>query len=124
MVSTALAQNDAKGWQTGWQKGWHTLNNSVNGAALLAETAVDALCHIDIIARGPPAAIHTLLGFDCDGLRWANGFAELACNAALLACWVPSQGVLATEAGGDGTLFEGVEDGVSSRPSEPAHEGL
>jgi hypothetical protein len=77
----------------------HTLYNRVNWAALLAETAVDALGHIDIVASGPPAAVHTLLGLDCDGLCRTDGFAELASNAALLACGVPSESVFASEAG-------------------------
>ena len=77
----------------------HTLNNGINRAGLLAETAVDALCHIDVVACGPPAAVHTLLGLNCDGLRRADGLAELASNAALLACGVPSESVFASEAG-------------------------
>lgn len=97
-----------------------TLDNGVNRARLLAETAVDALCHVNVVARCPPAAVHALLGLDCDGLRRADGLAELAGNAALLAGGVPSQGVLATEAGGNGALLEGVEDGVSGPWSEPA----
>ena len=104
--------------------GEHTLDNGINRARLLAETAVDALCHIDIVACGPPAAVHTLLGLDCDSLRRADSFAELASNAALLASRVPSQGVLATEAGGDGALLEGVKDGVSNQSSETAFRAL
>merc|ERR1712137_1421928 len=89
-----------------------TLNNSIDGARLLAETAVDALGHIDIVASGPPAAVHTLLSLDSDSLRRADGFTELAGNAALLASRVPPQGVLTAEAGRNGTLLEGVENGV------------
>jgi hypothetical protein len=76
-----------------------TLNDSIYRTALLAQTAVDALRHINIVACGPPATVHALLGFDCDGLGRADGFAELAGNAALFSGWVPSQGVLASEAG-------------------------
>lgn len=101
-----------------------TLDNGIDGARLLAETAVDALCHIDIIAGGPPAAVHTLLSLNGNSLRRADGFAKLAGNAALLASWVPPQGVLATEAGGNGALLEGVEDGVSNGPSEAAFQAL
>ena len=90
----------------------------------MAETAVDALGHIDIVACGPPAAVHTLLGLDSDSLRRADGFAELAGNAALLASRVPPQGVLTTEAGRNGALLEGVENGVSAQPSEPAFQAL
>jgi hypothetical protein len=76
-----------------------TLDNGVNGAALLAKTAVDALGHVDVVACGPPAAVHTLLGLNCDSLRRADSFAELAGNAALFSCWVPSESVFASEAG-------------------------
>ena len=77
----------------------HTLNNRIDRAALLAKTAVDALCHVNIVACGPPAAVHALFSLDCDGLRRADGFAQLASNATLLTRGVPSQGVLASEAG-------------------------
>jgi hypothetical protein len=76
-----------------------TLDNCIDGAALLAKTAVDALGHVDIVARGPPAAIHTLLGLNCDSLGRADSFAEFASNAALFSCWVSSESVLASEAG-------------------------
>lgn len=77
----------------------HTFDNGINRAALLAQTAVDALCHINVVARSPPATVHALLSLDCDGLRRANGLAELASNATLLTRGVPSQSVLASEAG-------------------------
>ena len=77
----------------------HTLNNGVDWAALLAETTVDALGHVNVITCGPPATVHTLLSLDCDGLRRADGFAQLASNATLLTRGVPSQSVLASEAG-------------------------
>lgn len=52
-----------------------TLNNGVDGTALLAESAVDALCHIDVVSCRPPAAIFALLGFDGNGLSGADGLA-------------------------------------------------
>jgi hypothetical protein len=76
-----------------------TLYDSINRAALLAKTAVDALCHVDVVSCCPPAAVHTLLGLNRDSLRRADGLAELAGNAALLSCRVSSQSVLASEAG-------------------------
>jgi hypothetical protein len=77
----------------------HTLYNSVNRAALLAKTTVNALGHVDVVARSPSATIHTLLGFNCDSLRRTDSFAQLARNTALLSCWVTSKSVLASEAG-------------------------
>lgn len=45
------------------------LHDGVNGACLLAETAVNALGHVNIVPRGTTAAIVTLFGLDGDGLR-------------------------------------------------------
>lgn len=70
----------------------------------LAESTVDALCHVDIISRGSSRAILTLLGLDGDRLRWADCFAELASNAALFARGVAAEGVLATESAGERAL--------------------
>jgi hypothetical protein len=84
---------------SGWDLIAHTLYNGVNRAALLAKTTVNALGHVDIVACGPSATIHTLLSLNRDGLRRANSFAQLASNAALLSCWVASKSVLASEAG-------------------------
>lgn len=92
-----------------------TFNDGINGAALLAVTAVDALGHIDIISGRSSAAVLTFLGFNGNGLGRADGFAELASDAALLASWVSAQGVFATEPRRDGTLFEGIVDGIPSR---------
>lgn len=77
----------------------HTLNNGIDRATLLAETAVNALGHVDVVSRSPPATIHTLFSLDCDSLSWANGLAELAGNATLLASRITSQSMLASEAG-------------------------
>jgi hypothetical protein len=67
-----------------------TLNDSIDGAAFLAKTAVDALRHVDVVSGRSPAAIFPLLGLNCDGLSGANGFTELAGNASFLASGVPS----------------------------------
>jgi len=45
------------------------LNNSIDRACLLTEAAVDALCHVDIVARGSPAAICTRLRLNRDSLQ-------------------------------------------------------
>ena len=95
-----------------------TFYNRIDRATLLAEATVDALCHIDIVARRPPAAIHTFLSLDCDSLRRADGFAELASNAALFASGIPSQSVFTSEAGRDGALLERIEDGIALQASD------
>ena len=92
-----------------------TLDDGVNGARLLTEAAVDALGHVDVVARRATAAVRPLLSLDGDGLCRADGLAQLAGDAAFLARWVASQGVLATEARRDGALLEGVVDCVSAR---------
>ncbi len=92
-----------------------TFDNRIHRTALLAEPTVDALRHVDVIARRAPAAVLALLGFDGDGRGGADGFAQLARDAALLARGVAAQGVLAAEAGRDGAFFEGVVDCVSRR---------
>lgn len=88
--------------------GIRALDNGIYGAGLLAEAAVDAFCHVYVVARRAPRAVLALLGLDRDGLRWADGFAEFARDAAFFACWVATEGVFAAEAGGDRALFEGV----------------
>lgn len=51
------------------------------------------------------------LAFQNVHLGWANGFAQLARNASLLAARVTPQRVLPTEARAQRSLFEGVVDG-------------
>lgn len=87
------------------------LHNRIHWAGLLAEATVDALSHIDVVARGPPAAILTLLCLNIDGLSRADGLAELARDAALLPSGIPAQGVLSPETRRQGGLLEGVVDG-------------
>lgn len=89
-----------------------TLNNRVHRAALLAETTVDTLGHVDIVSCCPATAIHPLLGFDGDSLRRTDGLAQFAGDATLFTSGVPTEGVLTTETRGDGALFEGVVDRV------------
>lgn len=89
------------------------LDDSINRARLLAEAAVNALCHVDVVAGGAATPVGALLGLDGDGLRRADGLAQLAGDAALLARRVAPQGVLAAEPRGDGALLEGVVDCVS-----------
>jgi hypothetical protein len=106
-----------------------TLHNGVHGAALLAVSTVDALGHIDIITGRPAASVLTLLRLNGNSLGRADGLAELAGNAALLASGVTTQSVLTAESGGDGTLLEGVEDSVTkskeaSCQSIPAQSSL
>ena len=58
--------------------GVRRLDNGVDGARLLAEAAVDALRHVDVVAGRAAGTILTLLGFDGDGLGGADleGFSQ------------------------------------------------
>ena len=94
-----------------------TLNDSIHRATLLAVTTVDTLGHVDIVTGRPAASVLTFLGLNGDSLGRADGLAELAGNAALLTSRVATQSVLTTETGGDRTLLEGVEDGVTREDS-------
>jgi hypothetical protein len=89
------------------------LDNRINRTALLTHPAVNALGHIDIVSGCAARAVLALLGFDGDGGGRADGFAELAGDAAFFAGGVPAEGVFAAESGGDGTFFVGVVDCVS-----------
>ena len=44
------------------------LHDGVHGTGLLAEAAVDALGHVDVVARGSAAAVSARLRLDGDGL--------------------------------------------------------
>jgi hypothetical protein len=91
-----------------------TLDNGINRAALLTQSAVDALGHINVVSGCPPATVLTLFGFNCDGLGRADGLAELACDATFFTGRIATEGMLASEAGRDRPLLEGVVDGVSA----------
>ena len=44
------------------------LHDGVDGAGLLAESAVDALGHVNVVSRGSPGAVTPLLGLNSDCL--------------------------------------------------------
>ena len=75
------------------------LHDCVHRTRLLAVAAVDALGHVNVVSCRPPAAVLSLFGFDGNGLGRTYGLTELASDAALFACRVASEGVLATETG-------------------------
>lgn len=92
-----------------------TLDNRVNRATLLAVATVDTFGHVDIISCRPATSVLAFLGFDGNSLGRADGFAKLAGDATLFTGGVPTEGVLTTETRGDGTLFKGVVNCVSTR---------
>src|SRR5581483_657831 len=85
------------------------LDDGVDRAGLLAQPAIDAFDHVDVVARGAPrAVVAARAGLDGDGLRRADRLAQLAGDAALLAVGVAAQRVLAAEARRDRPLLEGI----------------
>src|SRR5581483_3805128 len=93
------------------------LDNRIDGAGLLAQPAVDALRHVDVVTRRASAAVGARLRLDGDRLRRADRLAQLAGDAALLAVGIAAQRMLAAEAGAEGALLIGIVDG-NPRPEE------
>src|SRR5579885_1672457 len=85
-----------------------SLDDGVDRARLLAEAAIDALHHIDVVAGRAPAAVGAGLRLDGDGERGADRLAELAGDAALLAVGIAPKGVLAAEARAERALLVGI----------------
>ena len=74
-------------------------DDGIDGAGLLAQPAVDAFDHVDVVARrAPGAVVAARTGFDGNRLRRADRLAQLAGDAALLTVGVAAQRVLAAEA--------------------------
>src|SRR5215467_5256259 len=83
------------------------LHNGIDRAGLLAQAAIDAFDHVDVVAGGPARAIVAArTGLDGDCLRGADRLAQLAGDAALLAIGIAAQRMLAAEARRDRPLLE------------------
>jgi hypothetical protein len=82
-------------------------DDGVDWAGLLAEAAVDAFHHVDVVAGGPPrAVVAPRPSLDGDGLGRADRLAQLAGDAALLPVRIAPQRKLAAKAGRDRPLLE------------------
>jgi hypothetical protein len=57
------------------------LHDCIDRAGLLAEAAVDALRHVDVVACGSSAPVSALLRLDRDGLGGTDSLAQLARDA-------------------------------------------
>src|SRR3984957_1343180 len=76
------------------------LDDRVDRAGLLAHPAVDALDHVDVVARGAArAVIAPRSRLDRNRLSRANRLAQLAGDASLLAIRIAAKRMLSTEAG-------------------------
>src|SRR5215475_5842129 len=87
-----------------------SLHDRIDRASFLAQPAIDALRHVDVIAGGATATVGARLGLYRDRESWANGFAKLAGNAALLAIGVAPQRMLPPEARAERTLLVRIVD--------------
>ena len=73
------------------------LDNGVDRAGFFAKAAVNTFEQVNVVARRAPGAVFALVGLDGDRQRRANGLAQLAGNAALLAVRVAAQRVQTTK---------------------------
>src|SRR3546814_3987749 len=85
-----------------------TFDDGIHRAGFLAEAAIDALRHVDIVARGAARAVLAGLGLDGDRQRRADRLAELAGDAAFLAVGIAPQRMFAAKARAERPLFVGV----------------
>ena len=92
-----------------------TFDNGIHWTALLAETTIYALRHVNVVSRRPSATIFTLFSLDCDSLSWTDGFAKLACNASFFPRRIPSQCMFSSESWTDWALLEWVVNRVTNR---------
>src|SRR5947209_9231598 len=84
-----------------------SLDDGIDRAGFLAQAAIDAFHHVDVVAHGAAGAVVAArAGLDRCRLRGADRLAQLAGDAALLAVRITAQRVLATEARRDRPLLE------------------
>ena len=81
-------------------------DDGIDRAGFLAEAAIDAFHHVDVIAGGAAGAVIAARArFDGDGLGRANGLAQLAGDAAFLAIGIAAERMFAAEARADSGPF-------------------
>jgi hypothetical protein len=74
------------------------LYNCINRTRLLTQTTVDALGHIDIVARGSTRSVRSCLRLDRDRLCRTHRLAQFARNASFFAVRISTQRVFAAKA--------------------------
>src|ERR1700704_6184285 len=72
-------------------------HDGIHRTGFLAETAVDALEKVDVVAARPARTIRRDFGVDRDTDRGTYGLAKLACDTALLPVRIAPQRVQPTE---------------------------
>src|SRR5262249_52467785 len=107
------------------------LHDGVHRTGLLAQAAIDALHHVDVVAGGAAGAVIAARpGLDGDGLGRADRLAQLAGDTAFLPVGIAAQRMLAAEAGRDRVLLERIVDGglgleeIAHGQAESLHELL
>ena len=90
------------------------LYNGVDWASFLAETAENALSHVNVVLGGAARAVGPRLRLNRDREGWASRLAELASDAALFSSGIATQGVLTTEHRAERTLLPRVVDHMLS----------
>src|SRR5690606_36559672 len=98
-----------------------SLHDGIDRTGFLAETAIDALHHVDVVARRPSGSVvASRARLDGDGKRRADRLAELAGDASFLPVRVAPERVLAAEPRAQRALFIGIVHGRLGR-EEVAH---
>src|SRR5206468_9454006 len=87
-----------------------SLDDRIHRACLLAQPAIDAFDHVDVVAGGAAAAVLARLGLDRNRQRRTHGLAQFARDAALFAVGIAAQRMLAAEARALRRLFVRVID--------------
>src|SRR5437868_4275699 len=83
------------------------LDDGIDRTGLLAQSAIDAFHHVDVVAHGAAGAIVAARpSLDGDRLRRTDRLAQLAGDAALFAVGIAAQRMLATEPRRDRALLE------------------
>jgi hypothetical protein len=85
-----------------------SLHNGIHGTGFLTKATVNALCHVNIIARRSTRTILPLLHFNGNGLRGTCRFTQFARNATLFARRIATQRMFATKTWRNGTMFKGI----------------
>src|SRR4029077_7541364 len=87
-------------------------HDRIHRTGLLAQAAVDALDHVDVVARSAPCTVVAPRScFDGNGLRRTDRLAQLASDAALFPIGVAAQHVLAAKARRNWALLKRIIEG-------------
>ena len=86
-------------------------HNGIDRTCLLAEPAINALGHINVVPSGPTGAVFAGLGLDRNGLGGTDRLTKLAGDTPFVSRGVSPQCVFPTKAWAQVAPLEGVVDG-------------